>query len=41
VSAADVSPAIDSCDENMLPKINMLFDGEMMHMSSTMCMRRK
>jgi zinc finger SWIM domain-containing protein 3 len=28
VSAADVNPAIDSCDENMLPKINMLFDGE-------------
>ncbi|OEL27101.1 hypothetical protein BAE44_0011879 [Dichanthelium oligosanthes] len=28
VAAADVNPAIDSCDENMLPKVNMLFDGE-------------
>ncbi|KAG2637701.1 hypothetical protein PVAP13_2NG534306 [Panicum virgatum] len=28
VAAADVNPAIDSCDDNMLPKMNMLFDGE-------------
>ncbi|GJN32737.1 hypothetical protein PR202_gb21260 [Eleusine coracana subsp. coracana] len=28
VAAADVNPVIDSCDENMVPKINMLFDGE-------------
>jgi len=28
VAAADVNPAIDSCDDNMLPKVNMLFDGE-------------
>ncbi|PWZ15295.1 Protein FAR1-RELATED SEQUENCE 5 [Zea mays] len=28
VAAADVNPAIDSCDEKMLPKVNMLFDGE-------------
>ncbi|KAL6856120.1 hypothetical protein ACP4OV_018922 [Aristida adscensionis] len=28
VAAADVNPAIDSCDESMLPKENMLFDGE-------------
>ncbi|GJN11361.1 hypothetical protein PR202_ga29547 [Eleusine coracana subsp. coracana] len=26
VAAADVNPVIDSCDENMVPKINMLFD---------------
>ncbi|KAL6656774.1 hypothetical protein ACP70R_004554 [Stipagrostis hirtigluma subsp. patula] len=28
VAAADVNPGIDSCDESMLPKENMLFDGE-------------
>jgi zinc finger SWIM domain-containing protein 3 len=28
VAAADVNPAFDSCDENMVPKVNMLFDGE-------------
>ncbi|KAJ1291442.1 hypothetical protein BS78_02G315800 [Paspalum vaginatum] len=28
VAAADVNPEIDSCAENMLPKVNMLFDGE-------------
>lgn len=28
VAAADVNPAIDSCDEMMLPKVNTLFDGE-------------
>ncbi|KAG8050960.1 hypothetical protein GUJ93_ZPchr0009g2303 [Zizania palustris] len=28
VMVAEVNPAIDSCDEVMLPKVNMLFDGE-------------
>uniref|UniRef100_J3MM21 Uncharacterized protein n=1 Tax=Oryza brachyantha TaxID=4533 RepID=J3MM21_ORYBR len=28
VAVSDVSPAIDSCDEKMLPKVDMLFDGE-------------
>ncbi|XP_006657837.1 protein FAR1-RELATED SEQUENCE 5-like isoform X1 [Oryza brachyantha] len=28
VVVADVSPAIDNCDEKMLPKVDMLFDGE-------------
>ncbi|KQK15751.1 protein FAR1-RELATED SEQUENCE 5 [Brachypodium distachyon] len=28
VVAADVNPVIDNCDDKMLPKVDMLFDGE-------------